>query len=249
MRPMSYHRGTAGLKRLLKKHLPANFQQWMLLERLGVGRRLIPVRRSFGLGAGQCIDRYYIEKFVGRHARDIAGDVLEFQDNAYTVRYGGMQVTTSEVLDVDSANKQATIIADLTAADEIPSERFDCVIATQVLQYPYDVRAAVHTLFRILKPGGVVLGTVPGISQISRRGMQSWGEHWRFTSLSLQRLFSECFGIDNVEVSPYGNVLATTAFLHGLVSEELDHAALDLHDPDYEMVLMVRAVRPLSLHP
>jgi SAM-dependent methyltransferase len=238
------HQGNIGLNRLLKKHLPAKLQRWIHLQRLGVGRRLDPVRRSYGLGAGQCIDRYYIERFLARHAGDVAGEVLEFQDNAYTVRFGGGHVTKSEVLDIDPANVQATIIADLTMENTIASEQFNCIIVTQVLQYTYDVDAAVRTLYRILKPGGVLLGTVPGICQISSRGMYCWGEYWRFTSLAVRTLFAECFTAEKVEVEAYGNVLAATAFLHGLVAEELDQLALDAEDRDYEVVITVRAARP-----
>ena len=43
--------------------------------------------------------------------------------------------------------------------------RFDCVICTQTLHVIYEVEGAVRTLHRMLKPGGVALVTVPGITQ------------------------------------------------------------------------------------
>ena len=39
-------------------------------------RRLEPITRSFGYERGQPIDRYYIEKFLSKHAADIAGHVV-----------------------------------------------------------------------------------------------------------------------------------------------------------------------------
>ena len=49
-------------------------------------------------------------------------------------------------------NPQATIVGDLTDAPHIPSDAFDCAIVTQTLQFVYDVRAALATLHRVLRP-------------------------------------------------------------------------------------------------
>jgi SAM-dependent methyltransferase len=132
----------------------------------------------------------------------------------------------------------------LTSADHIPSDTFDCVILTQTLQVIYDVPAALRTLYRILKPGGVALVTVAGISKISRYDMDRWGYYWSFTSRSVQRLFQDLFPPTHVRVEAHGNVLAAVAFLHGLATEELRQAELEAFDPDYEMLITVRAVKP-----
>jgi hypothetical protein len=82
-----------------------------------------------------------------------------------------------------------------------------------------------------------------GISQISRYDMDRWGDYWRFTTLSAQRLFEEVFLPANVSVESYGNVLAANAFMHGLVTEDLRVEELDYRDPDYELLITVRAVK------
>ena len=105
------------------------------------------------------------------------------------------------------------------------------------------MRAAIVALHRILKPGGVLLATFPCISQISRYDMDRWGEYWRFTTRSAQRLFEEAFLPTNVSVESYGNVLAANALLHGLAAEELRHQELDHQDPDYQLLITVRAVK------
>ena len=214
------------------------------LVRFGSLRRLQPIGRIFGSEWGQCIDRYYIESFLARHAADIHGHVLEVADNTYTRQFGGTRVQQSDVLHVSPEHPGATITADLTCADHLPSEIFDCVIFTQTLQFIYDVRAALHTLHRILKPGGVLLATGNGISQIARWDMDHWGEYWRFTSLSAQKLLTEVFPASHVIVQAHGNVLAAMAFLHGLVSEELRQDELDHFDPNYEVLITMRAVKP-----
>lgn len=101
------------------------------------------------------------------------------------------------------------------------------------------MRAAIFNLYRILKPGGILLATFPGISQISRYDM----DRWRFTTLSAQKLFEEVFSPVNVTVASYGNVLAANAFLHGLAGEELRPQELDHQDPDYELLITVRAIK------
>jgi len=213
--------------------------------RFGDLRRLTPISRKWGKDRGGLpVDRYYIERFLERHAPDVRGQVLEVQDARYTRRFGGDRVTRSDVLHAVPGNVEATIVADLVSAPHIESDRFDCIILTQVLPFIEDVPSAVQTICRILRPRGVVLATVPGISQIVRHDMDRWGDYWRFTTLSARRLFQRVFPPEAVEVGSHGNVLTAVAFLHGLVAEELSPAELDYHDRDYELVITVRATKP-----
>ena len=115
---------------------------------------------------------------------------------------------------------------------------------TQTLQFVYDVRGALATLHRILAPGGVLLATVPGLTKISPIEDAAYGEWWHYTARSLRRLGAEAFGEENVEVESYGNVLAATGFLYGLAASDLDAEELDAHDPLYEVVVGLRAVKP-----
>jgi SAM-dependent methyltransferase len=172
--------------------------------------------------------------------------VLEVRDDTYTRKFGGDRVVRSDVLHPLPGNPNATIVADLADGDGLPDETFDCIILTQVLPFIFDVEAAVRTLHRVLRPGGVVLATVPGISQIVRLDMEAWGDYWRFTSLSARRLFEEVFPSSSVEVAAHGNVLAATAFLYGLSSHDLRTEELDQVDPDYEVLVTVRAVKEVE---
>jgi hypothetical protein len=74
--------------------------------------------------------------------------------------------------------------------------------------------------------------------------MDRWGHHWSFTSRSARRLFEEFFPPENVQVEARGNVLAAISFLHGVASEELRRNELDFNDPDYEILIALRAVKP-----
>ncbi|MFX0196713.1 MAG: class I SAM-dependent methyltransferase [Candidatus Hodarchaeota archaeon] len=206
-------------------------------------RSLTPISRAFGFDRGLPIARYYIERFLRNYASDIQGHVLEIHDNNYTRKFGGNRVTKSDVLHVEEGNPLATIVADLTCANHIPSDTFDCIIFTQTLHVIYDVRAAIRTLYRILKPGGVFLGTFPGISPISNTDMDRWGDYWRFTTLSVRLLFEEVFPVENIKVRAHGNVLTAISYLHGLATEELTKQELSYHDPDYQLLITLKAVK------
>ncbi|MDQ6627195.1 MAG: class I SAM-dependent methyltransferase [Pseudomonadota bacterium] len=210
---------------------------------LGDLRRVTPIDSSFGLSRGKPVDRHYIEDFLARHSGDIRGHVLEVGEDAYTLRFGGARVTKSDILHVDGSNDRATVVADLADADDLPGETFDCFICTQTLTYIYEVQRALSTIHRILRPGGVLLATVPGISQMSPYDRDRWGEYWRFTAQSLGRLLGEAFGNEHVEVEAYGNVLASTAFLQGLCVEDLRRDELDHRDQRYQMLITGRAVK------
>lgn len=212
--------------------------------RWGSFRRTIPVNRGWGFERGSPIDRHYIEEFLNAHKGDIKGHVLEVDNAGYTRRFGERRVSSSSVLDVDAANPNATIITDLNDATELPSAKFDCIILTQTLQFVYDVHAALRHLERSLAPGGVLLMTVPGLTRISSRVDRSW--YWTFTRASVSRLLEEYFDPSAVEVSSRGNVLAATAFLHGLASAELRPEELDANDPEFQLIVRARALKRAS---
>jgi GT2 family glycosyltransferase/SAM-dependent methyltransferase len=209
--------------------------------RFGDLRRIRPIDRTFGYDRGQPVDRYYIERFIQERAADIRGRVLEIGEDAYT-RLFGADVSELDVLHVDPDNLVANVIADLADAPGIDDDSYDCLIVTQTLHLIYDLRAAVATMHRILKPGGVLLLTVPGITQQSD---DEWGEtwFWSLTSRSARRLFADVFGDAHVAIGAHGNVLSAVSMLHGLSSRELTREELDHVDRAYEMVITVRAVK------
>jgi SAM-dependent methyltransferase len=197
------------------------------------------------MSRGTPIDRYYIDQFLRRSSSEIRGRVLEVKSDDYARLYGDpKRVLSVDVLDILTDNKRANLHVDLAHADAIPEGSYDCFILTQTLHMIYDLRAALRTIHRILKPGGVVLVTVPCISQIDR---YDWGGDWfwGFTHIVARRLFEEIFPAENVEVEGHGNVLTATAFLQGLSASELDKAELDYRDSCYDLTVTIRAVKPV----
>ncbi len=207
-------------------------------------RRTSPVSRVWGLDRGIPLDRYYINAFLDRHREDIHGRVLEVKDAGYTTAFGGDRVTVSDVLDIDADNPLATIVTDLTRADGIADDTYDCFVLTQTLGVIYDVGTALANAHRVLKAGGVLLCTMPASGRISYEGPGLDGDYWRFTEASIRRLFAEVFPVDAFEVTGFGNVLGCTAFLYGLAPNELTQDELDWVDPFFPVVYGVRAVKP-----
>jgi len=220
------------MKYLTRKNLPVSFND---------RERNKPVSAVFGVDRGTPIDRYYVETFLRKNAYLIRGRLLEVGDSSYSRRFAGGKAESFEVLHAAPENKTATIVGDLTDTKTLPQNSFDCFICTQTFNFIFEVDKAVEGAYYLLKPGGVLLATVAGISQISRYDMDRWGDYWRFTTASVQKLFEPVFE-EGVEIESFGNVLAATAFLQGISVEDLpDRALLDDNDPDYQLLISIVA--------
>jgi glycosyltransferase involved in cell wall biosynthesis len=210
--------------------------------RWGNMRSLLPFSADFGFDRGLPIDRYYIENFLSLEAENIKGRVLEIGDNEYTMRFGKEKVQKSEILHVDSSNPNATIVGDLSDAPQIEDNSFDAIILTQTLHIVYDYKKVIKTCYRILKPGGVLLMTVPGITPVN---MDEWDFLYSFTKKSVEMILAEEFPQGTVHTDSYGNVHTATAFLYGLATVELKKNHIDFLDTRFPVIISARAVKPV----
>ncbi|MDD2436480.1 MAG: methyltransferase domain-containing protein [Massilibacteroides sp.] len=205
--------------------------------------RTHPVSTVFGMDRGTPIDRYYIETFLQENCDYIHGNVLEIAENTYSKKFG-KNTTSHKILHSEPSNKKGVIIGDLTDPTTLPEEEIDCFICTQTLNFIFDVSSAIKGSYRLLKKGGCFLGTVSGISQISRYDMERWGDYWRFTNLSIQQLFEQAFEKPNIEIRTFGNVFAANAFLQGLAVEDLPTTEeLKFNDTNYQIIIGIRALK------
>lgn len=202
-------------------------------------RDLKPMSTSYGFDRGKPVDRYYIEQFMKDHEKDVRGVCLEVTDRDYTKKYGGIKVTRSDILDINTGNKQATIYGDLQKIPQIKDNTYDCFILTQTLMMIDDYEAAIRESKRILKPGGVLLATISTMSPV-------WNiEHhmWRFTGASGRYIFGKYFDKDKYDVKTYGNALAGQAFWVGMAVQDLSPNELAYNDPHFPITVAVRAVK------
>jgi SAM-dependent methyltransferase len=226
------------LKRLAGRRLPPPLGR----VRFGDFDRISPISPDFGFERGTPVDRYYVEAFLATYSSDIRGRVLEVGDPFYCCKFG-TGIVQQDVLHVSADNPGATIVGDLSVPGVLPDGAFDCLVVTQTLHLIYDMQAAVAAMYRALKPGGVLLLTCPGISQVDRG---EWGAtwFWSVTRPAAERMFGDVFGGANVAVETRGNVYAAVCFLEGLVLEEVDEAKLQVLDASYPVIVTIRARKP-----
>jgi SAM-dependent methyltransferase len=218
-----------------------NEAAWQKPRDIGDLRRTTPLT-TWGHSRGGSIARAYISQFLEQQSADIRGRALEIASDRYIAQYG-RGVTQIDILDINPQNTDATFVADFGDAPVVPDDTFDCLVITQVLSWIYDPWAGFRTAYRILVPGGVLLATTPGISRLAPVEKEAFGEWFHFTSMSAQRVAEEVFGAGNVEVRGYGNVLTAAGSLFGLGLNDVTAEEMAVHDPDFEVVIGIRAVK------
>jgi hypothetical protein len=190
--------------------------------------RLWPVSDA-GHDRGLPISTYYTEQFLSRRDGDMKGCVLEWPTDNYTRKLGGSRVARSEMRQPFSA-------------DALPSDTFECVIVVHELAYITNLMPALKELHRILKPDGVLLAVLPGITQAADPSRAS-SLFQPFTRISAAQLFAEVFPKENIRIEGFGNVLSNMALLHGISADELQQDELDHPDPRYDVIIGVRATK------
>lgn len=254
-KPHPNHKKTFSLKQFIKKNAPGfmlrtlhkaglykNYNPPPGKVNAGDLERLTPFSLEFGYDRGGPVDRYYIENFLAKHAGFIKGRVLEIGDNHYTLKFGGQQVEQSDILHVDETNPQASFTGDLSNAPFLPDNSFDCIVLTQTLHLIYDYKAAVQTCYRVLKPGGCLLATVPGITPIDHgEWKKTW--YWSFTRAGMIKVFEEAFPSEKVSIESFGNIFVATAFLYGMGLPEVEKKFMDNVDEHYPVIVTIAAFK------
>ncbi len=204
---------------------------------------ITPISRRFGRERGTPIDRYYIESFLQSQSASVKGDAIEIAEDTYIRRFGGDRINKTYILAPTTEVKGANLIVDLTQVPDSQAGIADCFICTQTLNFIYDLKAAVEGIHKLLKPGGTALITVAGISQISPNDDKAWGDFWRFTPRSAEKVIEGVFGKPEY-FECYGNLSAAVAFLMGASQEDLkDKSCLDGYDGYYPVIMGIKAVK------
>jgi peptidoglycan/xylan/chitin deacetylase (PgdA/CDA1 family) len=140
------------------------------------------------------------------------------------------------------------VLADLRCAPELQTDRFDAIILTQTLHVIDDMTTALRECYRALRPGGVLLATVPVASRVCLEYGED-GDLWRLTPAGARAVVSSVFGPASVECSAFGNVLTNVAFLHGAGAHELTEAEYETVDPYFPALTGIRARKARSSRP
>ena len=84
--------------------------------------------------------------------------------------------------------------------------------------------------------------SVPTVSRAIRK-FEPIRDYWRFTPAACTQLFADRFGQHRITVRAYGNILTSIAFLTGMAAEELSEKERERDDPDFPLLVTVRAVK------
>lgn len=226
------------IKNIIENYLPKRKIHFIDINRLK------PISNTFGFDRGTPIDRYYIEKFLNSNKESIKGSILEVSENTYSNKYHSGNNDTLNILCFDKDNSGSSIICDLSKPDSIPENYSDCFICTQTLNFIYDIDNAIFSCHKVLKNNGVFLGTVGGLSQISKYDMERWGDYWRFTNLSIKKLFEKHFGTGNVETYVFGNLTSSICLLQGISINDLPTLKiLEEIDNRYQIIIGIKATK------
>lgn len=210
------------------------------MPRWGNLRRVTPFSTYFGFDRGTPIDRHYVHQFFAGWQADITGDVLEVQVAGVTKRHG-RHLGRIDTVDING-QFSPTYLCDLAASEGvIPSDTYDCFVMPNTLSFLRDLDGCLRHALRVVKPGGVILATVPALGQLNGDGT----DYWRMSPDGWREVASRVWPGCDVDVRGYGNCLASIAAVMGLALEELTPEELDVTDPRCPALVGIRCRKPL----
>lgn len=160
-------------------------RQWIDLQLLTCIRFLRPRMhqmegRVLDVGCGEMPFRAYLPSEVQYQGLDVAEAVsFGMRDNPDIVHFDGVNIP-------------------------FPDQSWDGIICTEVLEHTENPEALISEMYRVLKPGGTILITVP----FSARVHHAPHDYQRFTRFRLARMLSD---FESYEVLERGNDLAVIA--------------------------------------
>jgi SAM-dependent methyltransferase len=148
-----------------------------------------------------------VERLVTRHVSgrclDAGSGRAPFKAN---LRARGVDVVS---IDIEDRGGGVDHLADIQHMPVIGSESVDSVICTEVLEHVPRPRDALREIMRVLKPGGMLILSVPHLSPIH----EAPNDYFRYTSYGVSSLL-ESEGFEIVELEGVGGVFAFLS--HGL---------------------------------
>jgi SAM-dependent methyltransferase len=211
-------------------------------------RRLQPIGN--GRQRGTPIVRYYWERYLQEHLADIRGTTLEIGTTDTIRRFGGIVVTRADAIDLSPHSPEVTVVADLSRADHVPADRYDCFVNQFTMHLIYDAKAALYHSIRLLKPGGVLLINFSCVDYYFPSGLDmGTGEalflyRW-YTPIQVENMLrSLSLRPEDYTLDTYGNLFTRIAYQMNMPAEELTRRELKFVDPGHPLLICARVVKP-----
>lgn len=129
-------------------------------------------------------ERYLLKQQIKKHAHYLRGVVLDAGSGG-SERYKSFFKFDKYIkIDIDSLHKPDIV----GSVENIPFETgsIDSIISTQVLEHVKNPVKVVSEFYRVLKPGGYCLVTVPQLNELHEEPQ----DYFRFTKYGLEEIFS-----------------------------------------------------------
>lgn len=138
------------------------------------------------IGAGNGL----VLRFFRNHGFDVTG--MELSQDLCNAMKKNPQMDGIEIL-------QGNIV------EKTGKENFDYVLASDVIEHIKDDEKAIRNLFTFVKPGGLLIITVPAHSHLYGKRDEVWGHYRRYDEKILKDKLSKLSG--NIEFLSYWNFL------------------------------------------
>lgn len=153
----------------------------------------------------QWLSKKALRESLERNAPLLEGSILDIGCGDKPYRSFFKNALTYTGLDIFSG-PSVDIVVEPNAPWDIPSDQYDAVICTQVAQYAKSFELLFSEIFRVLKPGGILLFSVP----FAYNEHDVADDYWRFTKTGLKATFEERYEIVAVEtLGKAGTTLGT----------------------------------------
>jgi SAM-dependent methyltransferase len=116
------------------------------------------------------------------------------------------QVEHYDGVDLWPRSDKVTLVGDIQTLAMIQDNSYDSAICIEVLEHVPEPARAVATIARILKPGGVVVISVPHLSRLHDLPH----DYFRYTEYGLRYLLTQV-GLEVVSIQPKGGLLTFLA--------------------------------------
>lgn len=232
----------AFIRKLFRKNEPSSLQIPLGQINFGDLRQLGPLFPHYESARELAVDEHYINCFLEQEAPSINGRILA---SGFSARQATKTNNVVEAIHESYLQRMVDLPFEdektfMKALENLEANTFDSIVLVQQLQCVYEIHRVFRRLHRALKPGGKLLATVPGVCN-PRIKNENFPAYRTFTTLSLRKLAEADFPEKEISVSAHGNVLAATAFAHGIPVNELNTSTLADHDAQYPLIITLTA--------